>query len=101
MVQWIVQRDPRWFDRPEEFKPERWENDFESRLPRCAYFPFGDGPRVCIGARFAMLEMVLILATIVHRCSLALVPRQKFRLVPSITLWPSPGIKMVVRPRSP
>jgi cytochrome P450 len=99
LTQWIVHRDPRWFEEPEAFRPERWENNMESRLPRCAYFPFGDGPRVCIGARFAMLETVLILATIMQRCRLVLVPRQKFRLVPSITLWPSPGIKMVVQER--
>jgi cytochrome P450 len=99
LTQWIVHRDPRWFEQPEAFRPERWENDMESRLPRCAYFPFGDGPRVCIGGHFAMLETVLILATVIQRCRLVLVPRQKFRLVPSITLWPSPGIKMVVQKR--
>ena len=99
LVQWVVQRDPRWFDRPDTFRPERWEKDLEARLPRCAYFPFGDGPRVCIGGRFAMLEAVLVLATVCQRYRLALVPGQKFRLVPSITLWPRPGIKMVVHER--
>jgi len=96
LVQWVVQRDPRWFDEPDAFRPQRWQNDLESRLPRCAYFPFGDGPRVCIGARFALLETVLALATAVRRYRLELVPGQKFRLVPSITLWPRPGIRMVV-----
>jgi cytochrome P450 len=99
LPQWVVQRDPRWFDQPDAFLPSRWEGDLEARLPRCAYFPFGDGPRVCIGGRFAMLEAVLILAIIARRYRLELVPRQKFRLVPSVTLWPRPGIKMVVRER--
>ena len=63
-------------------------------------FPFGDGPRVCIGwDSSAMLETVLVLATIAQRYQLALVPGQKIRFVPSITLWPKPGIKMVVRER--
>lgn len=53
MFQWVVHRDPRYFDDPEEFIPERWENGFEKRLPRCAYFPFGAGPRRCIGGGFA------------------------------------------------
>jgi cytochrome P450 len=91
-----VQRDPRWFDEPEAFRPERWLGDLESRLPRCAYFPFGDGPRVCIGGGFAMLETVLLLAVIARRYRLELVPGQQFRLVPSITLWPKPGIRMVL-----
>jgi cytochrome P450 len=99
-VQWVVHRDGRWFDSPEKFLPERWADGLEERLPRCAYFPFGDGPRVCIGGHFAMLETVLILATIVRRFRLTLVPDQKFRLVPSVTLWPKPGIKMVVGTRS-
>jgi cytochrome P450 len=99
LPQWVVQRDPRWFDDPEVFRPERWDNDLESRLPRCAYFPFGDGPRVCIGANFAVLESVLILATIARRFRLTLVPGQTFRLVPSITLWPKPGISLVVHDR--
>jgi cytochrome P450 len=98
-VQWVVHRDGRWFDNPEKFLPQRWANGLEERLPRCAYFPFGDGPRVCIGGHFAMLETVLILATIVRRFRLTLVPKQKFRLVPSVTLWPRPGIKMVVSGR--
>jgi cytochrome P450 len=98
-VQYVVQRDRRWFDRPNEFLPERWESDLEERLPRCAYFPFGAGPRICIGGHFAMLETVLLLATIMQRFRLELAPGQNFRLVPSITLWPRPGIQMKLRDR--
>ncbi len=100
-VQYVVHRDGRWFAEPDEFRPERWENGLEESLPRCAYFPFGDGPRVCIGGQFAMFETVLLLATILRRFRLELVPGQKFRLVPSITLWPQPGIRMTVRSRHP
>ena len=53
MFQCSVHRDPRFFDRPDDFVPERWENDFGQNPSRCAYFPFGAGPRLCIGNTFA------------------------------------------------
>src|SRR5215510_2251838 len=56
--QWVTHRDPRYFDEPEAFKPERWEN--AEQIPRYAYFPFGAGPRQCIGNYFAMMEIVLL-----------------------------------------
>jgi cytochrome P450 len=99
MNQWVVHRDPRWFDDPLTFRPERWDNDLARRLPRCAYFPFGDGPRICIGNQFAMLETVLILATITQRFRLIGVPGYALQVVPSITLRPKGGIPMVLRER--
>src|SRR5271167_1903231 len=100
LPQWLVHRDGRWFDDPETFRPERWDNDLIKRLPRCAYFPFGDGPRVCIGNNFAMMEAVLLLTAIARRIRLELVPGQTLRLVPSVTMRPRDGIKVVVRRRS-
>jgi cytochrome P450 len=100
MLQLVVHRDPRWFEQPEEFRPERWDNDLARRLPRGAYFPFGDGPRVCIGSQFAMMEAVLILATIAQRFRLELAPDFSLELLPSVTLRPKRGIKMVVRERT-
>jgi cytochrome P450 len=99
LVQWVVQRDPRWFDEPETFKPQRWDNDLARRLPRCAYFPFGDGPRVCIGNHFALLEGVLILATICQRYRLTPAPGFTLQLLPSITLRPRGGVRMVLTER--
>jgi cytochrome P450 len=99
LVQWIVQRDPRWFDEPEQFRPERWDNDLAKHLRRGAYFPFGDGPRICIGYQFAMLETVLILATITRRFQLTAVPGQVLQLIPSVTLRPKHGIPLVLRER--
>ncbi len=86
MSQWIVHRDPRWFPNPEGFDPDRWEPERAKALPRMAYFPFGAGPRTCIGNHFAMLEAALILAIIVQRHRIELLPDQRLELKPSVTL---------------
>ncbi len=91
---WVVQRDARWFDEPDAFRPERWAGDFAKRIPRFAYFPFGGGPRQCIGNAFAMMEAVLVLATIAQRFRLSLVPGQRVTPTPYVTLRPEPGIRM-------
>ncbi len=97
--QWLVHHDSRWFDDPEVFRPERWENDLVKRLPRCAYFPFGDGPRICIGNHFAMMEAVLILATIARRYRLSVEPGQTLELLPSVTLRPKHSLRVRVQAR--
>jgi cytochrome P450 len=99
LMQWIVHRDPRWFDQPEAFRPERWDNDLARRIPRCAYFPFGDGPRICIGNQFAMMEAILGLATIYQRFHLELAQGFKLDLMPSVTLRPKGGVRMIVHDR--
>lgn len=88
MSQWVMHRDPRFFDSPEEFRPERWTDGLLARLPRFAYFPFGGGPRVCIGASFAMMEAILALATIAQRFEFALAPDATFAVWPAMTLRP-------------
>ncbi len=97
LAQWVVHRDERFFPEPQAFRPERWGAAETQSLPRCAYFPFGDGPRICIGNQFAMMEAVLVLTTIVARHRLELVPRQKLDLLPSITLRPKHGVHVIVR----
>ena len=69
LSQWVVHRDPRWWDEPDTFKPERWLSPSESAAarPKYAYFPFGGGSRVCIGESFAWTEAILLLATIAPR----------------------------------
>ena len=62
--QWATQRDPRFFDNPDDFIPDRWTPQFSEQLPKYAYFPFGGGPRLCIGNYFAMMEIILLMATI-------------------------------------
>jgi len=99
LVIWLVHRDGRWFPDPETFRPERWDHDLIKRLPRCAYFPFGDGARICIGNHFAMMEAVLLLATIAQKYHLTLEPGQTLELVPSITLRPRHGLHMRLHAR--
>jgi cytochrome P450 len=91
---WVVHRDMRWFEAPLEFRPERWADGLAQRLPRFAYFPFGGGPRQCIGNAFAQMEAVLILAAIAQRFRLSLVPGQRVTPTPYVTLRPEPGIQM-------
>jgi cytochrome P450 len=99
LSQWVVHRDPRWFEAPEEFRPERWEGDLLKRLPRFAYFPFGGGPRQCIGNTFALMEAALLLATIAHKFRVRLVPDQQVEPVASITLRPRHGIRVTLEAR--
>ncbi|KAM3098583.1 cytochrome P450 [Phormidesmis sp. 146-35] len=95
--QWVMHRDPRYFGNPEKFTPERWADDLEKKLPRGVYFPFGDGPRICIGKSFALMEAALILATIAQKFQLELVSDQAIELQPSITLRPKHGIQVVLK----
>ncbi|MBS1806935.1 MAG: cytochrome P450 [Acidobacteria bacterium] len=97
--QYVTHRDPRFFDEPEQFKPERWTEEFVRQLPRYAYFPFGGGPRLCIGNSFAMMETVLILVAIAQKFSLKLAPGQAITPIPGITLRPENGIKMILEKR--
>jgi cytochrome P450 len=99
MSQWIMHRDPRYFDQPEKFVPERWLNGGSAKLPRFAYFPFGGGPRQCIGAAFAQMEAAMVVATIAQRFQLRSVPDHPVIPVPSFTLRPKHGIRMTIERR--
>jgi cytochrome P450 len=100
MSQWVMHRDPRYHDDPQRFDPDRWTAEYEEELPRFAYFPFGGGPRQCIGAGFAMTEACLILATVAQRFKMELAPGQRVEPYPSITLRPKKGIRMTLVERS-
>jgi cytochrome P450 len=96
---WVSHRNPRYFADPVAFRPERWDNGFADTLPRFAYIPFGGGPRICIGNRFAMMETILVLATVAQRFHLELQDDRPVVPLPSITLRPKDGIwvKLVSR----
>jgi cytochrome P450 len=99
LPQWVVHRDSRWFDDPEVFRPERWSEGLIQRIPRYAYFPFGGGPRICIGNQFAMMEATLILATIATKYRLRLAPDAVVVPLPTATLRPAHGVKVVLSRR--
>jgi cytochrome P450 len=96
ILQWRTQRDSRFFPDPERFDPERWREDpvRSGKIPRFAYFPFGGGPRVCVGASFAMMEATLLLAMIQQRFHLEIVAGHPIELFASVTLRPKYGIRV-------
>jgi cytochrome P450 len=101
MPQWTIHRDPRWFEEPETFRPERWApgRGLQEKLPRYAYFPFGGGPRICIGNNFALMESALLLATIARRFRVQLAHDAVVTPLPTMTLRPAHGVKVVVTRR--
>ena len=99
IMQWVLHRDPRWFDRADEFIPERWQDGSTTDLPKYVYLPFGGGPRFCVGNMFAMLQMQLVVATVASRFALDLAPGAIVTPQPSITLRPRNGIAMTVSRR--
>jgi cytochrome P450 len=96
---WVVHRDRRYFENPESFCPERWADDRVKQMPRFAYFPFSGGARVCIGSSFAMMEAILVLATVAQRFKLRLVEGQEITPWPVFTLRPKHGIRMTMEKR--
>ena len=98
--QWVMHRDPRFYSDPERFDPERWLPEAKSARPKFSYFPFGAGPRQCIGESFAWMEGVLVLAAIAQRWKLRLDPGFALKLQPAITMRPKNPVAMTVQPRS-
>jgi cytochrome P450 len=94
-----VHRDPRWYDAADEFRPERWEGELQKRLPRFAYFPFGGGPRQCIGNMFALMEATLVLASVAQSFRLRIRPGHQVVPSASITLRPKNGVPVWLESR--
>lgn len=99
MSQWVNHRDARYFPDPAAFRPERWADGLAGRIPKYAYYPFGGGPRVCIGNQFAMMEAVLLLAAIGQKWRFTLEPGADVEPWPTITLRPRPGVPAVLAQR--
>jgi cytochrome P450 len=94
---YALHRDPRFFEDPERFDPERFAAGWEARIPRYAYLPFGSGPRVCIGNGFAMMEARLVVATLAQRWQFSLEADQEVTPVQLVTLRPRNGIRMALK----
>ena len=99
MSPYVLQRDARYFPDPDRFDPDRWTPAFRSALPPFAYFPFGGGPRRCIGDSFAWMELVLVVATIAQQWTLALVPGHPVETQPVVTLRTKHGMRMIITER--
>ena len=99
MSQYVNHHDPKYFPEPEKFLPERWTQEFKRSLPRFAYYPFGGGPRGCVGEPFAWMEGVLLLATLSKRWRMRHVRGHKVEMQPRITLRPKFGMRMKLERR--
>jgi cytochrome P450 len=99
MSQYVMHRDPRYFADPFRFDPERWTPEARESRPQFSYFPFGGGPRRCIGEGFAWMEGILLIAAIAQQWQMRLVPNHPVALKPVITLRPKHGMKMTLTRR--
>ncbi len=98
--QYVMHRDPRFWENADEFIPERWEKTpIKEAGNKFIYFPFSKGVRSCIGEGFAWMEGVLLLAVLGRKWKLSLMPEQKIALNPLITLRPKYGMKMQIEKR--
>src|SRR4029077_448957 len=98
---YVTQHDPTLWEDPEGFDPERFAPDAQDGRPRYAYFPFGGGPHLCIGAGFATMEATIVLATVARRLRLDLEPGRPVAIEPLVTLRPKRGFWRTARPRCP
>lgn len=96
---WIMHRHRMYWQSPDAFDPENFAPEKAAGRRRYTYLPFGAGPRICIGQGFAMIEAVLILATLAQRLRARLMPGVAVAPVAKITLRPSPGLPMTILPR--
>lgn len=99
MSQYVMHRDSRYFTDPLRFDPERWTAEAREARPQFSYFPFGGGPRRCIGEGFAWMEGILLIATIAQQWQMRLEPSQQVVLKPAITLRPKHGVRMTMTKR--
>jgi len=97
--QWLMHRSERYYPEPLRFDPGRWAVSQAAARPKMAYFPFGAGPRLCIGESFAWMEGTLLLATIAQHWDLALAPGFPIEPLPQITLRPKHGMRMTLKRR--
>jgi cytochrome P450 len=96
---YVLHRHLTLWDRPDVFDPTRFLGEAKTRIPRFAYLPFGAGPRTCIGSSFALQEATIVLATLVQRFDMRLMPDAKVWPIQKITLRPEHGLPMRITPR--
>lgn len=100
LSQYVVHHDERYYPEPEKFDPDRWTPEARAARPKYSYFPFGGGPRMCVGEQFAWMEGILLIATLARKWRLRLVPDHPVKMQPLITLRPKHGMRMTIESRS-
>ncbi|HLG60564.1 MAG TPA: cytochrome P450 [Ktedonosporobacter sp.] len=98
LSQWVTHHLPEIWGDADVFRPERWDPVNGQKVPQWAYFPFGGGPRICIGMPFAQMEAKLLLATLIQRYSPRLAPGFQVELQPMVTLRAKHGLRMILDP---
>ena len=98
---YTIHRHPQFWEDAERFDPERFAPDKGTERDSCAYLPFGAGPRTCLGSRFGMMEVMLMVATIAQRFSLRLAGDKPVQPEASLTLHPRHGLPMSLQRRRP
>ncbi|WP_135826537.1 cytochrome P450 [Halorussus ruber] len=99
LPQWSIHRDERYYDNPETFRPERWADDLADEIPEYAHFPFGGGPRHCIGMRFAMMEMKIAISMLAQRFRFEPAYESLPEVDIALTLQPEDAVEMHVEPK--
>jgi cytochrome P450 len=95
---YLTHRDPKFWENPETFDPERFSPENSQNRHKFAYFPFGGGARQCIGKNLALMEAQLIIPMVLQKFRLRLVPNHPVEAEPSLTLRPRYGLKMILQP---
>jgi cytochrome P450 len=98
LCNYAMHRDPRYWTEPDAFRPERFSQEESEKRPRYAYFPFGGGPRVCIGNGMAMMEGELVLACLLRAFDFRMAPGRAAEMNPLVTLRPKGGMWMAPSP---
>src|SRR5438132_14276580 len=97
--QWVMHHDPRYYPDPQKFNPNRWTPEAKAARPKFSYFPFGGGPRQCIGESFAWMEGVLLLGTLAQQWKARLVSEAPIEKMAAITLRPKNPVMMRLEKR--
>ena len=96
LPQFTVHSDERWFEAPNQFRPERFADDQSDQRPEFAYFPFGGGPHQCIGMHFAMMELKHIIPVLARNVDFELVSAADPEINMELTLQPADDVRMVI-----
>jgi cytochrome P450 len=95
-----MHRDPRFWERPDDFRPERWDENSGKKEPKYAYFPYGGGPRFCMGYAYTEMLSVLVLAMVMRKFGFEAQPGETIDPVPTAALVPKNGISLKLIERS-